>query len=129
MKRVIQGVVLVFVLLTLLVAPTMSVSAAEEEVWDCASFANGIATVSYRINLTNLKTVEFYLVNNSDWPLYFCIHSGDFVPLGGKEATVAPHTSVTMPWVVNFQRLPKTDPDDPDSIRYPKDTQFYARWG
>ena len=125
MKRKI-GVLLVTILMlsVMVVAPVYAAPPVYEE-WQCSGFADNAVVVSYTINTTNLKTTQFNVVNNSDYPVYVYIKEGGEVTW---EFLVEGWTTASKPCVLNFQRLPNTDPDDPDSVRMPKDTYIFTRY-
>ena len=116
--------------LTLIMALVLPVSAAppSEESWQCAAFNNGAAVIGYNINTTNLQVSSFWIDNRSDQPIYlFVSKNGEII----FELSAAPYAGLVSKPINNFkfQRLPATDPDDPDSIRYPNGVTISVRYG
>jgi len=125
MKRKIGTILLTALMLVVMaVVPVYAAPPVYEE-WQCASFANEIVVVSYIINTTNLKTTQFNVVNNSDYPVYVYIKESGVITW---DFLVEGQTVASKSCVLNFQRLPQTDPDDPDSVRMPKDTSIFVRY-
>lgn len=116
MKRVIVSLVL---LLSLIFSAAMPVYADAPTLEEWELYRDSRVHVTYLINMTNLKTTQFNIVNNSHLIFRLYVEVKNVVDW---EVLVDPYTTISTPYVLNFQKLPATDPDDPDSIRYPNNT-------
>lgn len=110
--------------LALVILTTSAVLAAPPvvETWEFGAARNGLIRATYDINTTNLKTVAFHFYNDTT-----DIYAIPYVLIDGEEVwrqVVPPQSTYDMDYVVNFKRLPATDPDDPNSIRYPAGYSF-----
>ncbi len=121
MKRTLV-ILLVMYLLLFTLTPVPAFAAQEEEEWPFAGARGGLIRATYLINTTTLKTSTFNFYNETD-NIYAIPHI-EYEGVEVWRAVIAPNTTVSYPYVVNFQRLPKNDPDDPSSIRYPKGYSF-----
>lgn len=124
MKKTIISLILALVMLALYASPALAVKPSIEE-WTFAEARNGLIRATYFINTTTLKTSSFQVYNETQ-----DIYAIPYVKYNGIEAwrtIVEPNSTWSMDYVVNFQRLPSTDPDDPDSIRYP-DGYSFGMW-
>lgn len=120
---------LVLVLTMVLATPTMVSAQPEMETWEWTSGSSTGVTVTMNINTNNLKVDQFNIYNGSGDYLYFAVvdtSTGAWIPTVG--IVVPPYTDDVLEVDVNFKRLPATDPDDPDSIRMPKDTWFWMQF-
>ena len=132
------GMLTAFILLMTIIMPTKAAAAVEEN-WRFFSFANEAAYGYYTINTTNLQVSSFTVVNN--WP-------GNtvriFVTYDANNDGVSnwqdPGDEILLMFLTEygqtrtepisnfkFHRLPATDPDDPNSIRYPNKVTIGAR--
>jgi len=124
MKRKVGMVLLVvWMLATIIVSPVYAAPPVLEE-WEIVSNGNGTLVVSFIINTTNLKTTQFNVTNYTDYPVYVFVKESGVITW---DFLVEGQTVASKSCVLNFQRLPQTDPDDPDSIRYPKNTSLHVR--
>jgi len=74
--------------------------------------------MGYYINTTNLQVSAFWIQNDSDSPVHlFITKFSDVIFVMNS----SPYSGLTTQSISNFkfQRLPASDPDDPNSIRYP----------
>ena len=125
MKRKIGTILIAVMMLVAMTVTPAHADAPTYEEWRFASFNNNIVTVSYIINTTTLKTTQFNIVNNSDEPVYiYIMEKGDLY----WDFLVEGQTTASKSCVVNFGRVPHDDPDDPDSVRMPPNTYFFARY-
>ncbi len=111
--------------LTLLVGflPTTSAETAD---WDMSWFAQGQVHMFYTINTNSLQVDSFTCVNNTTQPAVLWIEEAGVeifrLRCAGGESITQPISNF------KFQRVPATDHDDPNSIRYPKDVVMRAGW-
>ena len=122
MKKIL-GILIALAMVMIIASPVLAAPPVYEE-WDLFAADNGAVRITMTINITNLKTDHFDVYNNASYPIYL------YVTYNGT--TVWDHTTLAMTteelkYTVNFQRLPATDPDDPDSIRYPSGYSFHMR--
>jgi len=129
MKRITLALITT-VLLTLTLALPVSADAPNYEDWQFFSARNGQAYGYYHINTTNLKVDYFTLVNNTSIDT---LHMYVIYDKGGSqeeillEMTCLPNSTVSED-IKNFffRRMPASDPDDPDSIRYPNKVTMHC---
>jgi len=121
MKRIILGLVLALTILLVTVLPAFAAPPNLEE-WDLYAFSGMRMTMT--INTVNLKTDHFTVYNNNQ--VEYCYLYVKYNDVIVWEVYVPPMTTQNFNYSVNFQRLPHTDPDNPDSIRYPEGYSFGA---
>ena len=121
MKKFILGL-LIAVLVISSVAGVAQAAPPSEEEWTFCEARNGLIRGTYLINTTNLKTSEFWVYNETEdiYAIPYVLYNGEEV----WRVIVEPNSVWSMKYTVNFRRLPATDPDDPDSIRYPQGYTF-----
>ena len=128
-KRILATIPLVIMMLVVSVMPVMADAPTIEE-WDCFGFRNGstgeTGTITMLINTATLKSTQFNIYNNTNDYVYFAVVDNEWTVIA--DVVVAPYTTSDLKINLNFQRLPATDPDDPDSIRMPKDTVFWCQY-
>ena len=118
MKKIILGLIVTLLVLTTFVSPALA-DAPTMENWEFFAARNHTTYGYYAINTVNLQVQSFTLVNNDAYyvtRLQIVYDTTDVI----FEMYAYPGETVTQP-INNFKllRLPLTDPDDPDSIRYP----------
>jgi len=124
MKKIAVSLILTLIVTLSFFTPAKAAPPTYEE-WVFAAFDNDLVVVTMTINTVNLKTDHFTCYNNSDYSVYLRVrYNGEIV----WDYVVGPHTTQEFKYTVNFQRLPATDPDDPDSIRYPVGYSFGASY-
>ncbi len=125
MKKVTVALSLAIVLMLTLVTPVLAAPPGEEA-WQCASFNNGTTTAGYNINTTNLQVSSFWINNNSNESFYLYILKNSELIF---ELRSSPNSGLVSKAINNFkfQRIPATDPDDPNSIRYPNGVSIFMR--
>lgn len=126
MKRYIA--VLLLVLLIWIGSTPVQASAPTYENWEFFSARDHATYGYYTINTTNLQVQSFTVVNNTIYPTYIYIvyDETDII----FEIYASAGETITEP-ISNFKfrRIPATDPDDPNSIRYPNKIAIFARNG
>lgn len=121
MKKLPLVLALAALLTATIVVPIQAAPPNEEE-WTFGEARNGLIRATYFINTTTLKTSSFNFYNETT-----DVYAIPYVLQNGVEIwrhTVSPQSTYNQAFVVNFQRIPKNDPDDPDSIRYPAGYTF-----
>lgn len=121
MKKVIISTILALVMLLAIAIPAMAAPPVIET-WGFADARNKLIRAEYDINTTTLKTSTFHFYNETS-----NIYAIPYVLYNGTEVwryVLEPNSEYHFDYVVNFQRVPHTDPDDADSIRYPAGYQF-----
>lgn len=123
MSRLVLAILMAFALL-MPFAP--SSDAATYENWDAAWFARDQVHFYYIINTTNLQVSGFTCVNNTTQPAVLWIEERGIeifrLRCTGGETVSLPISNF------KFRRIPATDPDDPNSVRYPQDVVIRAGW-
>lgn len=113
--------------LLILLFSNTSTNAAETAEWGLCGFYGNIASVGYIININSLQVDRFVGRNNSGQPLYMDIQEdGETI----FEFTVQPYSPYVEQEIngFKFRRIPATDHDDPNSIRYPRGVSMSCRW-
>ena len=121
MKRLILILITLLILTFVLAIPAQGAPPDEEE-WQFGGARNGLIRATYYINTTNLFTNQFNFYNDTT-----DIYAIPYVMYNGEEVwryVLAPQSEYHVDYKVKFRRLPATDPDDPDSIRYPEGYSF-----
>lgn len=131
MKKLLLAAMATMAILVFTFIPVAADAPTLEE-WNYFGFSDnegGQGTITMTINTATLKTTHFTIYNNTNDYVYFAIlDSSDYPWVIDKDIVVAPYTTDELDANLNFQRLPATDPDDPDSIRMPKDTVFWCQY-
>lgn len=120
-----KGMVAALALSLVLFAASFGSAFATLVNWDLAAFNGNQVRVYYAIDNQTLKTESFTIDNQSDRDTLMYIDQDGvriFEMLGPA------HAVTTQPYVLNFQRVPATDHDDPNSVRYPRGISMGARW-
>lgn len=125
---------LLVLVITTLIAPAAQADVPPEEEWVFAgsNYPQGSITCSFIVNTISLQITMLRLVNTLPTGLPPGIRKvGRLVIFDGKkeitEVELFAYPGETVELLTNdykLHRLPLTDPDDPDSIRYPKDIYF-----
>lgn len=129
MKKLLVSLATLISMVAITITP-LSAAPAEDMEWQIASFnKNGNASAYVYVNPNNLSISELKIVNGTTtemaifrvfdtsgsypWPVIF-------------EVSVLPGETYIfqVPGNLKYYRTPKNDPDDPDSVRMPKNISF-----
>ena len=115
---------LAFLAALMLLAPTSA--SAETADWGLCAANNNEYSVFYTIDINSLQVDSFTTVNNSAQTGYMYITEDGVVIF---EMLVGPYTTEVKPISqFKFRRIPATDHDDPNSVRYPNGIVMGCRW-
>lgn len=126
MFRKLSGILLALVMLVVFSLNVYSAPPGEED-WALGSFNHGgLTTAGYTINTTNLQVSQFWINSQSDVGAYLYIKEDGIIIF---DLHVEAYSGLTTKPISNFKfhRLPATDPDDPNSIRYPNGVAIFFR--
>lgn len=96
------------------------------ESWEFGSARDGAVVLGYYINTTNLQVDRFWIQNDSDGTIQMWVEEGGEITFEMNSVS----NSGYMEKKINgfkFQRMPATDPEDPDSVRYMPNTTIGFR--
>ena len=126
MKRLFLALMLALVLL---VPAPASAATADWGLCGAGDEVRGRFEVFYTIDTNSLQVDSFTTVNNSTEWSYMYIREGGVDGTTIFDMLVAPFTTEVKP-ISNFKfrRVPATDHDDPNSVRYPQNTVMGCRW-
>lgn len=132
MKRKTMNVlapILLAVALVAMATVTVSADAPTTENWGLGYLKDGTGavTIGYYINTVNLQVDSFWIDNQSGSNRKLTVvQRGEVIFV-----MYSPANSGYAEQNINnfkFQRLPATDPDDPNSVRYPPNTSMFIEY-
>ena len=123
MKRLFLALMLA---LMLLVPAPASAATADWDLCGAGDEVRGRFNVYYTIDTNSLQVDSFTTVNNSsEWSYMYISEDGVII----FDMLVNPYTTETKPISgFKFRRIPATDHDDPNSVRYPMGVVIGCRW-
>jgi len=125
MKKILVALILALSLFVVSGLPVLAEPSGLEE-WSIVTYEGGLCSVTLTIDTVTLETDHFDIYNGSSTnSVYLYVKRGKAVVW---ELTVPPSTDQEVKYTLRFSRLPKTEPVDLNSVRYPAGYSFGTRY-